>query len=379
MKKFVSFLTAAAMLSFSGCFAEQPESSDSEIVTDYISEKTEIIEMTEMTEITENKSGFEDEFFEMYFSDEEKQAYSAICEGIARKSEFIELPCPISDESYEKIYLYIEKQRPDFFYIAKEYYISERLENIRMIYRDNIDFLYNQIDVLDAEKDKILRNTRNSGDFEKVLYFHDYISQNCTYNRDGSDNDTAYGCLVEKQANCSGYAKAFKYLCDSAEIPCILVLGMGKDESHAWNQVKINGKWYNIDVTWDDCDDEFETVHTYFLCSDSDFPMHIPDIGVKPLFKCTEDSDNYYIKNDAFIANQDDAERILAEKFRNFSENIELKFSDEYTYNEFKNVYITNQRAFDIFYDNNSGFSSKTIRCLMKEFEGSCVIVLRFS
>lgn len=36
------------------------------------------------------------------------------------------------------------------------------------------------------------------------------------------------------------------------EIPCQIIIGKGNGEAHAWNIVKIEGKWYQIDVTWDD-------------------------------------------------------------------------------------------------------------------------------
>ena len=35
-------------------------------------------------------------------------------------------------------------------------------------------------------------------------------------------------------------------------IPCKVVSGVSKGQPHAWNQIKINGKWYFVDATWDD-------------------------------------------------------------------------------------------------------------------------------
>ena len=49
-----------------------------------------------------------------------------------------------------------------------------------------------------------------------------------------------------------------KVLCDKAEIPCVLVSGMAKNsldgtgEAHMWNYVQLDGKWYGVDVTWND-------------------------------------------------------------------------------------------------------------------------------
>ncbi|MDD7184115.1 MAG: transglutaminase domain-containing protein [Oscillospiraceae bacterium] len=313
-------------------------------------------------------------------NESEKAVYTALYNGILQKSEYIELPFEISGKTYEKIYFNIEKQEPEFFFLAGDFYSAEKIRTAQIIYRDDLDSFEVRKNELESEKNKILQKISGYDDFEKLLYIHDYIAENCTYIESGKDYiETAYGCLVEKNANCEGYAKAFKYLCDSIGIPCSVTVGITSDGiNHAWNQVQIDGIWYNVDVTWDDCDDEFEKVHTYFLCSDKDFSSHTPDSDLMPVFKCVSDSENYYIKKDAFIKIQDDAERILSNRLADISENIELKFSDLYTYNEFKNVYMNNQRIFDILSEKNPDVLNSEIRCFMKEFEGNCVIILRF-
>lgn len=52
---------------------------------------------------------------------------------------------------------------------------------------------------------------------------------------------------------CEGISKAFKYLCDKVGIKSGIVIGNVKGEvaAHAWNQICIEGAWYNIDVTFD--------------------------------------------------------------------------------------------------------------------------------
>ncbi len=47
---------------------------------------------------------------------------------------------------------------------------------------------------------------------------------------------------------CAGYALAFEMLCNAVGIDCIVDLS----EVHAWNIVRLNGTWYNVDCTWDD-------------------------------------------------------------------------------------------------------------------------------
>ena len=66
-----------------------------------------------------------------------------------------------------------------------------------------------------------------------------------------------YGALVSKRCVCEGYAKAFQYLMNEIGIENTIVIGVGTNsknqtENHAWNYVKLNSRWYAVDVTWDD-------------------------------------------------------------------------------------------------------------------------------
>lgn len=66
-----------------------------------------------------------------------------------------------------------------------------------------------------------------------------------------------YGALVNKLCVCEGYAKSFKYLANQFGYECEIMQGnatnsSGQTESHAWNCIKLNGKWYLVDATWDD-------------------------------------------------------------------------------------------------------------------------------
>ena len=96
--------------------------------------------------------------------------------------------------------------------------------------------------------------------YDKILQVHNYLIDTIAY--DSSDSDielthTLYGALVNRVAVCDGYAKAFKYILDSMGISCVEVCGIAQNssgitESHAWNDVLLDGKWFAIDVTWDD-------------------------------------------------------------------------------------------------------------------------------
>lgn len=94
-------------------------------------------------------------------------------------------------------------------------------------------------------------------DFYKVLAAHDYLCNRCSYETRGwSVNyaNTALGALKYKKAQCSGYSRAFKALCDGMGISCRYVHANSNayNPSHQWNLVRVDKKWYLIDVQLND-------------------------------------------------------------------------------------------------------------------------------
>ena len=112
--------------------------------------------------------------------------------------------------------------------------------------------------------------------YERVLKAHDILCANIRYVNDGAwDRHTAVGALIDRQAVCDGYAKAFKMVMDRMGIPCLVVLGKGnprqnsKDPDHAWNLVQLNGMWRHIDLAFDSSDDwRRERIRDYFSLTD---------------------------------------------------------------------------------------------------------------
>lgn len=104
--------------------------------------------------------------------------------------------------------------------------------------------------------------TEDMTDVEKEKAIHDYLCINMDYDipavddesKADPDADNPYGMLVGHYGICSGYASTFKLFMDCFDIECIIVEGKanGLEEDHAWNKIHIDGKWYNVDVTWDD-------------------------------------------------------------------------------------------------------------------------------
>lgn len=113
----------------------------------------------------------------------------------------------------------------------------------------------------DYQLNKAVRDFVVSGSttYEKVKSIYTQVCKMTEY-KDYKFCYDSYGPLVAGYGVCSGYAKAFKLLCDRENIPCVLVSGIsydneGKKTTHMWNLVRMkDGKWYCVDTTWADSD-----------------------------------------------------------------------------------------------------------------------------
>ena len=63
---------------------------------------------------------------------------------------------------------------------------------------------------------------------------------------------SAYGALVEGSTVCTGYAKAYKAICDAMGLECMMINGFQDDVGHAWNMVTLDGATYYVDCTYGD-------------------------------------------------------------------------------------------------------------------------------
>lgn len=167
--------------------------------------------------------------------------------------------------------------RMDFFYIdiskivlkiAKTTYLNKSEYTLTIEPSNSGSYLeegfYNKEDVDKAiEQTENIKNQIISGlngnNYNKIKMVHDYLIDNMEYGTDISANNSynIYGALIGKSAVCEGYAEAFKYILDDIGVPCIIVSGTAQNsegitENHEWNYVQLDGKWYGIDVTWDD-------------------------------------------------------------------------------------------------------------------------------
>ncbi|GHV31848.1 hypothetical protein FACS18949_01270 [Clostridia bacterium] len=114
--------------------------------------------------------------------------------------------------------------------------------------------------------------------YDQYLALHDWVVNNTVYDgntlKEAYRGQTAWDAMINGRAVCNGYAKAYKLLCDTANLPNIFMTGKAGDENHAWNLVACGGEWLCVDTTWDDpvpYPGGVQTLrHDYFMLTESE-------------------------------------------------------------------------------------------------------------
>lgn len=100
---------------------------------------------------------------------------------------------------------------------------------------------------------------------EKEKLIHDFILTYVDYYEE-EEYGNAYSALYYGKTKCDGYSMLAYKMLKAADIESIIV----RNEDHAWNLVKINGKWYHLDVTWDDAEKKDYGFYKYYNLSDDE-------------------------------------------------------------------------------------------------------------
>lgn len=158
-------------------------------------------------------------------------------------------------------------QNPYIMYVAGfQYYPKEKILTID--FTETKERIAENQKKVQAEAKKIVGSiVKNSmSPREKLEAINKFIVDNVSYDYEAlgavdnpikvaeyKDAWTAYGALFEKQVVCGGYAMLFSTLAREAGLESVYVSGyVGEMTLHAWNMVKIDGKWVVVDTTWND-------------------------------------------------------------------------------------------------------------------------------
>lgn len=299
------------------------------------------------------------------------ELYNGMLESLENMEMYSEYDTTIEIEDVDKVIDILRVTNPEYFWVKgatlTQTYTGTSKIQIKVIDGYSTQELESMLSELEKAADNLISQIpHEADDYGKALFVHDYIINNTKYDSVGAMSDekglynTAYGCLVQGNAVCQGYAEAFQYIMNRLGIECGICSGETSQGRHAWNYINIYGKYYWIDVTWDDPVSSTDNlVHTYFLVDDERI-LRTRYLDDEQVFvpSCFSMDNNYFVHNNTYVSYYSDDK--LSQIFNDYadSDKVEIMFSDEYVYNESLEKLFYNGGIWDFVSGNNINYSN---------------------
>ena len=180
----------------------------------------------------------------------------------------------VYDPSIESGLLYEESRLQDgrypiFYQVPKEEFLS-----IVEQFKVRVAELIAQADLREGDSD-----------LEKALKLYTATSVRIAYDYSGVGPNTVYRALMGDYGICQEIGPAYAYLLLQVGVDAGVCGGVAKDDSfaHEWTLIKLNGKWYHADATWQ-LSDPYSL--RYFLNDDNDRSesnLNVPNFNIGEL------------------------------------------------------------------------------------------------
>lgn len=120
-------------------------------------------------------------------------------------------------------------------------------------------------------------------EYERLKAIYDYICSNVTFDAAHEDADnskgqcvnphqhTAYAALKGKSV-CQGYVTLLYRMALEAKLNCRILSSLS--QNHGWNLIRVNGKYYELDSTWDSQLYQSNRPYQFFLRPHAEFINH---------------------------------------------------------------------------------------------------------
>lgn len=255
-------------------------------------------------------------YYYQQMSRQHQKIYQEMLRGLESLADSFEVSRAEGPELADVFYK-LRLDHPEMFYAANyKYSYYPDSNNLQM----KPEYLFDKGKIKDHQKamkarvEKLAREAKEKNDWEKELYIHDFICEHVTYDKLKKQySHEIIGPLGQGVGVCEGIAKSVKILCDALSIPCIVVISENNPEKglkyrHAWNVLKVQGKWYHLDATFDNTLGKGEQRYDYFNLSDKQmFRDHEPVIWKVP--DCVDDEHFYYREKKMSFTKMEDVKK----------------------------------------------------------------------
>lgn len=208
---------------------------------------------------------------DLFLTDIEKAAYDALCRSVAFRSQSADVPLDLTDNQFQKIFLFFYFDNPQFYYVN----FSRKLDHgDGLVHFDNItpyyipDYPKEYFEIIDSIVNQLKEETKEMNDYDKAFHIFSFLAHKCFYDNDAfrdancsnpqirDENLASFnliGPLVHSKGVCQGLAIAYLYLLFECGVESYIQRCDLDKVSHCFNVVILKTeegeKKINVDLT----------------------------------------------------------------------------------------------------------------------------------
>lgn len=381
MKKgILSIITCVIIMTFCGC--EEIERVNEELSSE-LSDMLASYENEQQTQNEESEPEAVREIAEIYYSyhnlnESEQGLYLEILDALTAMSVEKRIST-LDSKQLDRIFECVLNDHPELFYVEgfkyTEHFFGDTLTGISFegtysMTKEEAEFALVQIEQSLSE---CMREVPlNEDEYSTVKYLYEYLIDNTEYDKDADNNQNIRSVFLGRRSVCQGYAKAMQYMLQKVGIESFLVTGYTGAERHAWNLVRVNGKYYYLDPTWGDASYSYSGSESmenevflppinydYFLVTTSEIAKTHSFEDLVALPACESTEDNYYVREGLYFEQYDiqQLENIFDSEAVKQEDYVTLKCADSQVFQEMLSAMIDERQIFGIIKNNEGAIS----------------------
>lgn len=252
-------------------------------------------------------------FGDMHFTEYTNMVYIDIDSNMAKEKKVLLKIIKRLVLKGKKVYLYEQVKTFTDEDIVNLYKLSKNIVFFDKYMENSKEIAANQILEVDISSYVLIIDKLNyfqkvcehycKTDLDKVIFTVVQLANYVKYGYYSRKNSCLESCFLLNTGVCIDIAIGFWKCLDRLGIESSIIKGIGNKDTnpnlsalvradHAWNQVKINGNWYNLDLTWYMSSKDTK----YILVDDEKFYNDKLHNTVFPKHYCRYSQDNEYIK-----------------------------------------------------------------------------------
>lgn len=247
-----------------------------------VTEDTVVQDTAAASAKTRSAYAFPDEMYpyRAMLTADQKVVYDLIYSNAIKLNASFKVTGTLDRESLDVVMTAVYDDHPEIFWLDTSYsygYTTKgSVVSVTLEFNSTADNFSDNKNKFDNITNTIIAKTSGlASDLEKERLVYKYLMNIITYDENSVLNQSAYSAVVNGSSVCAGYSRAFQYIMMQIDIPCYFCSGYANNNYHAWNIIRIDGVFYNVDLSWDDGLSESSSAYSfeYFNVSDKIFSI----------------------------------------------------------------------------------------------------------